>query len=261
MITGSIITLNESRRIVDCIESLWQVCDEILVIDSLSTDDTADLARAHGARVIEQPYLGDGPQRNVAIEHARNDWILSLDADERITPELAEEIKGLDLVASTEAAYATKRRNYVGSRWIKRCGWYPDYVVRLYHRRRTRHGEGVFHQSDLPVENPCRLENDMVHLSFDNLGQLFAKPDRDYPKRAAKALYRQGKRANAFAPVSHGLAAFGKHYLLKLGIIEGFDGLTVSLSRGMASYLKYAWLLDFQRDPKVREAEDFDSIW
>ncbi|NNE04986.1 MAG: glycosyltransferase family 2 protein [Xanthomonadales bacterium] len=261
MITGSIITYNESRNIVACIESLKLICDEIFVIDSLSTDDTVALARAHGARIIEHQYLGDGPQRNLLLDDASHDWIMSLDADERMTPELATEIRALDLANSPFDAYAMKRRNYIGSRWVRHCGWYPDYVVRLYHRMRTRHGDGKSHASDLPTRNIFKLEQAITHLTHENVSEVFAKPGRDYHSRAAKILYLKGKKVNPLSPALHGGSAFLKHYIFKLGFLDGLDGLTVCLGIALRSYGKYARLIEFYRDPEIRKREDFDRIW
>ena len=137
-ITGVIITLNEAQNIAECIASLQTVCNEIIVVDSGSQDQTREIAESCGARVFVQSYLGDGPQKNYGLQFATNDWILSLDADERLTPELIAEINQLNLNETQSDGFAARRRNYIGSRWIKRCGWYPDYCTRLYNRQKTR---------------------------------------------------------------------------------------------------------------------------
>ena len=259
-ITGVIITLNEANNIEDCIASLRLVCDEIIIVDSGSQDQTITLAEAAGARVFTQPYLGDGPQKNYGLQFAKNDWILSLDADERLTPELVSIVKQLDLATTSHDAFAMRRRNYIGSRWIRRCGWYPDYCVRLYNQRITRFKD-VKQHSFVEASAPKELNADLIHYSFKNLGELFAKPGRNFSSRSAKIMYQKGKRANAFSPVIHGLNAFFRKYLFQLGFLAGIDGLTVSLSSAMNSYLKYAKLLEFQRDPKVLQAEDFNKVW
>lgn len=153
-----------------------------------------------------------------------------------------------------------RRRNYIGSRWIKRCGWYPDYCVRLYNRQKTRFKE-VKQHSFVDAISPKKLNSDLIHYSFKNLGELFAKPGRNFSSRSAKIMYQKGKRANAFSPALHGFNAFLRKYIFQLGFLEGTDGLTVSLSSAMNSYLKYAKLLEFQRDPKVLQAEDFNKVW
>jgi glycosyltransferase involved in cell wall biosynthesis len=260
MITGVIITLNESRNIRECIESLQQVCSEVVVVDSLSDDDTQLIAKKAGAIVVEQTYLGDGFQKNVGLDYAKNDWILSIDADERLTPEAVIAIKKLNLTTTKHDAFAFKRRNYIGSRWIKRCGWYPDFCIRLYNKSKTRFSAVKQHAS-VQAKNPHHLDADLIHYSFENIGQLFAKPGRNFSGRAAKIMYQKGKRAKAWSPFTHGLNAFIRKYIFQRGFLGGVDGMTVALSSAVNSYLKYAKLLEYQRDPKVLEQEDFDKIW
>ena len=260
MITGVIITLNESRNILECIQSLQQVCSEVVIVDSLSSDDTREIALQAGAKVVEQPYIGDGLQKNVGLAHTENDWILSIDADERLTPEAVELIKQLDLTTTEHDGFAFRRRNYIGSRWIKQCGWYPDYCIRLYNKSKTRFSEVKQHAS-VQAKNPKQLDADLIHYSFDNIGQLFAKPGRNFSNRSAKIMYQKGKRANSFSPFLHGLSAFIRKYLLQKGFLGGVDGMTVAISAALNSYLKYAKLLEFQRDPKVLEKEDFNKVW
>jgi glycosyltransferase involved in cell wall biosynthesis len=260
MITGIVIALNESKNIVECLTSLKQVCSELIVVDSNSTDDTVKLAEEFGAKVVTQSYLGDGFQKNVGLAHTENNWVLSLDADERLTAEMVEVIKGLDLVTTAHDAFAFRRRNYIGSRWIKQCGWYPDYCIRLFDKSKTRFSEVKQHAS-VQAKNPDRLNADIIHYSFENLGQLFAKPGRNFSGRAAKIMYQKGKRANSFSPFTHGLSAFIRKYIFQKGFLGGVDGMTVALSASTNSYLKYAKLLEYQRDPKVLESEDFDKVW
>ncbi|MFT6926342.1 MAG: glycosyltransferase involved in cell wall biosynthesis [Psychromonas sp.] len=260
MITGMVITLNESKNIIGCIESLLQVCSEIIIVDSNSTDNTVELAESLGAKVITQSYLGDGFQKNVGLDYASNEWVLSLDADERLTDEMVSEIKAVDLTTTNHDAFAFRRRNYIGSRWIKQCGWYPDFCIRLYNSKKTKFSEVKQHAS-VQAQNPKRIEADIIHYSFENLGQLFAKPGRNFSGRAAKIMYKKGKCANSFSPFTHGLNAFIRKYIFQKGFLGGVDGMTVALSSAVNSYLKYAKLLEYQRDPKVIENEDFDKIW
>lgn len=259
-ITGIVITINEAKNIQACIDSLRQVCSEIIVVDSNSQDQTVALAEAAGAQVISQAYLGDGPQKNVGLQYASHDWVLSLDADERLTPELVETIRHLNLADTPHDAFAMRRRNYIGSRWIKRCGWYPDYCTRLYNRQKTRFKD-VKQHSYVDAANVAKLSSDLIHYSFQNLGELFAKTGRNFSSRSAKIMYQKGKRANAFSPALHGCNAFLRKYVFQLGLLAGVDGLTVALSSALNSYLKYAKLLEYQRDPKVLQAEDFNKVW
>lgn len=259
-ISGNIITLNEEKNIEQCVESLRQVCDEIVVVDSGSSDRTVEIAKSLGAIVIHQPYLGDGIQKNVALTHVSNDWILSLDADERLTAEMVQAIKSLDLENSDIDAYAFRRKNMIGSRWIKYCGWYPDYCTRLYNKKTARFAD-VKQHAKVVSRNTRLLDVDFYHYSFMNVGELFSKSGRNYSNRSAKIMFQQGKRANSFSPFLHGLSAFLKAYVFKRGFLQGVDGFSVALSSSLNSYLKYARLLEFQKDPEVLRNEDFNKIW
>lgn len=261
MISANIITLNEANNIADCIASVRQVCDEVIVVDSGSHDETVDIAESLNAKVIHQPYLGDGLQKNVALEHVSHDWVLSLDADERLTEEMVSTIRGLDLATTPHDAFAFRRRNMIGSRWIRVCGWYPDYCIRLYHHRRGARFSDVKQHASVNAKHPRRIGADVLHYSFNNLGELFAKPGRNFSGRAAKIMYQKGKRANAFSPFLHGLNAFVRKYIFQRGFMGGVDGMTVAISAALSSYLKYAKLLEYQRDPQVLANEDFNKVW
>ncbi|SDL54421.1 Glycosyltransferase involved in cell wall bisynthesis [Modicisalibacter muralis] len=259
-ISGVVITLNEAECIETCLASMSAVCDELIVVDSGSTDATCRLAEAAGARVIEQPYLGDGPQKNVGPAQATHRWILSIDADERLTDAAIATIQALDLANTGHDGFAFRRRNFIGSRWIKTCGWYPDYCIRLFDRERTAFSNSRQHAS-VQATQPRRLDADLEHYSFANLGELFSKASGRFSNRAAKIMYLKGKRANSWSPFIHGSNAFVRKYLFQRGFMSGIDGVSVALSAAVNAYLKYAKLLEFQRDAQVRKAEDFERIW
>lgn len=259
-ISGNIITLNEEKNIADCINSMKQVCDEIVVVDSGSSDNTVKIARELGATIITQKYLGDGIQKNVALEHITTSWVLSLDADERLTADMVNQIKALNLQSEAFESYSFRRRNMIGSRWIKRCGWYPDRCIRLYNKDKVRFAD-VKQHSKVVSKKVKHLNSDIIHYSFKNIGELFAKPGRNFSGRAAKIMYLKGKKANSFSPFLHGANAFIRKYFFQRGFMAGSDGLTISLSSAINSYLKYAKLLEYQRDPTVSDQDDFTNIW
>ncbi|AZV32446.1 glycosyltransferase family 2 protein [Cobetia sp. ICG0124] len=259
-ITGCVITLNEAHNIEDCLRSLAQVCDELIVVDSGSTDATCELARAMGAVVIDQPYLGDGPQKNVGPSYASHRWVLSLDADERLTDGAVSAIRELALDSTPHDGFALRRRNFIGSRWVRHAGWYPDYCLRLYDREKLAFRDSRQHSS-VQASHPCELDADLEHYSFANLGELFVKASGRFSNRAAKIMYQKGKRANAFTPFLHASNAFMRKFVFQAGFRDGVDGFSVALSASVNAYLKYAKLLEFQRDAKVREAEDFNKVW
>ncbi len=259
-ITGLIITLNEEKNILDCIASLRQICEEIIVVDSGSTDNTLALARSAGAVTLQQPYLGDGPQKNVGLSVASHTWVFSLDADERITPELAAEINALDLSASSADAYDMGRRNYIGSRWIRCCRWYPDRLVRLYRSDRTRYCDSRQHAS-VPCPHPGHLKGDLLHYTYADIGDMFSKQVRSFSKRSAKIIYLSGKKVHFWSPVVHGTASFFAHYFVRGGIWGGLYGLCISMAMSLNAFLKYARVLEYYRDPSVKAAEDFEKVW
>lgn len=259
-VSGIVTTLNEEANIEACVQSLLQVCDEVVVVDSGSTDRTVEIAQKAGASVYVQSYLGDGIQKNVALKYVRNLWVLSIDADERLTPELVECIRRTDFSSTPYDGFAIRRRNYVGSRWIKCCGWYPDYLVRLYRHDRLRFPE-VKQHATVPTRNTRRWAADLIHYRYHNLGELFAKPGRNYSTRGAKILYLKGKRGHWWSPLWHGMSAFVVNYFVRGGIWGGIDGLTLSKAVALNSYLKYAKLLEYSRDPKVLADEDFSNVW
>lgn len=138
-ISATVITLNEEGNIRDCILSLQKICNEVIVVDSLSTDNTVLIAEDSGAKVYKQKYLGDGPQKDFGVQFAKNDWMLSIDADERLDEDAILEIKKLDLNTTDYDGFALRRKNFVGEHWIKAAGFYPDSVVRLYNKNKTRY--------------------------------------------------------------------------------------------------------------------------
>lgn len=259
-ITGIITTLNEAHNVVDCIRSLQQVCDEVIVTDSYSTDNTVELATKAGAKVYLHEYIGDGLQKNLAIPFASNPWVLSLDADERLSEELVEEIRKIDFDTTTYDGFALRRRNYVGERWIKCCRWYPDYLVRLFRTSKLQFAELKQH-AFVPTKNTAQLKADIIHYRYHNYDELFAKPDRNYSTRGAKILFLNGKKANALSPIVHGFSAFFVNYFFRGGIFGGMDGYVLSKAIAHNSFMKYAKLLEYQKDKSVRDREDWSSVW
>ncbi|MBR4787791.1 MAG: glycosyltransferase family 2 protein [Bacteroidales bacterium] len=259
-ITGIITTLNEADNIVACIESLQRVCDEVIVTDSYSKDNTVELAQQAGAKVYLHEYIGDGLQKNLALPYAKNRWVLSLDADERLSDELVEQICKTDFDATNYDGFALRRRNFIGTRWVKCCRWYPDYLVRLFRKDKLQFAELKQH-AYVPTTNTAKMKADILHYRYHNYDELFSKPERNYSTRGAKILFLKGKKACALSPWLHGSAAFFVNYFLRGGIFGGMDGYVLSKAIAHNSFLKYAKLLEFQRDESVRDNEDWTSVW
>jgi len=243
-ITANIITLNEENNIEEVIKSVQSVCDEVLVVDSLSSDKTCEIAKKLGAKVIEQEYLGDGPQKAFGAPYASNDWILSIDADERLDLNAIEAIKNLDLYNSKYDAYSFARKTYVGDNFIKL--WYPDRVTRLYNRKVCEYSKIQGH-AKVETSNVCDLPVDMLHYSYDDYIHMM-KTTGKFITRGAKLSYEDGKRASAFDPVIHGIGALFKALILKGGAFHGINGWNVAVISAYSSYMKYALMLEMQKN-------------
>lgn len=243
-ITANIITLNEENNIEEVIKSVQTVCDEVLVVDSLSSDKTCEIAERLGAKVIHQAYLGDGPQKAFGAPFAKNDWVLSIDADERLDTNAIEAIKQLDLDNTPYDAFSFARKTYVGKNFIKL--WYPDRVTRLYNRQKCAYSTAKGH-AKVETENVFDLEADMLHFSYENYVHMIRTTEK-FIKRGAVLAYEDGKRANKFDPIIHGVGALFKTLILKGGAFHGINGWNVAVISAFSSYMKYAVMLEMQQN-------------
>jgi glycosyltransferase involved in cell wall biosynthesis len=238
-----VIALNAAAQLPECLASV-AFADEVVVVDSGSSDGTAQVASRYGARVIVKEWLGFGRQKQFAVEQAMHDWVLCLDADERVSPELAASlVRTLD--APDAPVYRMARRNRFLGRWLRHGEGYPDWSARLFDRRQARWSDDAVHEKVLgaPVGT---LGGDLLHESAQDLSSYLEKQNR-YTTLAAQELHRRGHRASlvdlAFSP----LARFLKYYLLRLGFLDGMPGL-VHISIGcMNSFMKYAKLADLYK--------------
>ncbi|MCD6432586.1 MAG: glycosyltransferase family 2 protein [Sulfurimonas sp.] len=243
-ITANIITLNEEKNIKDVMESVQEVCDEVLVVDSLSSDKTCEIAESLGARIVKQEYLGDGKQKAFGTPLAKYDWILSIDADERLDKNAIEAIKNLDLENSEYDAYSFARKTFVGKNFIKL--WYPDRVTRLYNRQKCGYTTAGGH-ARVDTKSVKDLEADMLHYSYDNYAHMI-KTTHKFITRGARISYEDGKRASKLDPFTHGVGALFKALILKGGIFHGINGWNVAVISAFSSYMKYALMLEMQED-------------
>jgi glycosyltransferase involved in cell wall biosynthesis len=225
-ITGTIITFNEEGRIAEAIRSM-ACCDEVLVVDSGSTDRTRDIAAACGARVLTRAWEGYSAQKNFAAEQARHDWIFSLDADERISIELADDIVRWKQQPPGGAALTMPRRAFYMGAWIRHSGWYPDRKIRLYHRRRTR-WEGGFVHEQMTVEGGIEnLRGDLLHFPFRNWRDHLDRIDR-YTALASEAARQRGGRPKPLKLTLGPPAAFLKSFVAQAGFLDGWRGLAIA---------------------------------
>jgi glycosyltransferase involved in cell wall biosynthesis len=240
----TIIARNEAADIGAAIASVaW--ADDILVVDSQSTDATADLARAAGARVIVRDWPGYIEQKNFAASQAAHDWILSLDADERATPALAREIQQT-LEQPVHRAFQIPRVTWYLGEWIRATDWYPDYQTRLYDRRAARWTGRYVHEGVTVDGTTGRLRADLQHFAYRDISDHLETIDR-YTTLAARQMHEDGRRASPVALLVQGPAAFLRNYLLRGGFRLGTTGLVVSTLNAYYVFLKFAKLWQWQR--------------
>ena len=236
-----VITRDAAAQLPECLASA-RFAAETIVVDSGSRDDTVELARRSGARVIAQDWLGFGPQKNFAVAAAAHDWVLCLDADERVTPELAAAIAALFVPGPPPAAaYACARRNRFLGRWLAHGEGYPDWNVRLFDRRQARWTDDAVHEHVVAAGAVARIRGDLLHASAESLDAYWAKQNR-YTTLQAEALHARGERAGALRLVASPVARFVRFYILKLGCLDGLAGLVHIAIGSFASFMKYAKL-------------------
>ena len=243
-ISVAIITKNEEERLPDCIKSA-AFAEEILVVDSGSGDRTREVARSLDARVLNEPWRGFSGQKQFAVDQCRHDWVLILDADERIPKDTVKAITEALTFRNPDiaAAFGFRRKNYLRGRWIRHCGWWPDRIVRLVDRRRGRFDGRPVHERWITEGEVKSLDAIIEHISFRNFSELVKKME-DYSDLAARDLYDKKGRISPLKPVSHGLWMFMKTYFIERGFLEGFDGFVISVMNAGGSFLKYAKLIE-----------------
>lgn len=240
-VSVAIVARNEQERLPGCLESVG-FADEVLVVDSESLDRTVDIASSFGATVLIEKWRGYSGQKQYAVDHCRNPWVLILDADERVPPETAEVIKEAVSGANPSVSgFSFRRKNFLHGKWVRRCGWWPDRVLRLVDRRKGRFDGRSVHEQWITGGKTHDLDACIEHISFKDYSQLIDKMER-YSCLASADLFERNIRANAITPVSHACWMFLKTYVLELGVLEGFDGLVISLTNAGGSFLKYAKL-------------------
>ena len=245
-LTVTVITYNESAHIAAALQSVtW--ADEIIVVDSGSTDATVDIARARGTRVIVREWPGYSAQKNFAADQASNDWVLSMDADERVTPALAAEIRELLRRGPTAPGYRIRRvTNYLG-RWIRSTDWFPDYQLRLYDRRRGRWNGLTIHESFRLTEGqPAKLHGELEHYAYRDIAHHLSKINA-YTTLVAEQWHEGGRRTNVVAIAIHPWLAFLRNYVLRAGFKDGALGFIISVLNSYYVFLKLAKLWERQR--------------
>ena len=247
-ISAVLITFNEEANIADALHSVeW--ADERLVVDSKSTDRTIEIARELGARVITRDWPGFSKQKQFAVDSAENDWILSIDADERVTPELRGEIEGLRQRNELAEGYRIPRLSTYMGREIRHSGWYPDRQLRLFDRRKGRWNGRIIHESfELePGAKTADLENHLLHFRVTDAAYHHKMIGERYAPLAARQMLESGRGTSKTKVLISGPAAFIRSYFLKLGILDGFPGYCIARFAAHNAYLKHLLLLEMQR--------------
>lgn len=239
-----VITRDAGAQLAACLDSALFAA-ETLVVDSGSRDDTVEIARTHGARVIEQPWLGFGPQRRYAVTQAANDWVLCLDADEQLSPELGAAIAAA-LQKPGHTAFEMARRNRFFGQWLRHGEGYPDWTLRLFDRRHARWTDDAVHEHVVADGPVGRLDGDLLHASAESLDDYIAKQNR-YTTLQAQAMHARGERFSWIRLIGSPLVRFARFYLLRGGFLDGTAGLVHIAIGCFASFCKYAKLRALER--------------
>ena len=233
-VSVTIIAFNEEENIEDALKSVhW--AEEIIVVDSGSTDSTIEISKKYTDKVFFNKWEGFAKQKSFALAKAQNDWVLSLDADERISEELKEEIQNSDLTSAD--GYYIRRKNYFLDKAIKYCGWGYDYQLRLFKKNKTKLTDRLVHEGFEVNGKTSRLQNQMIHLTHTDLKKTFAKIN-DYSTLEAEEKYNR-KKINGFTMVLYPLIAFIQHYFFRKGFLDGVHGLMVSINHAMTKLQVY----------------------
>ena len=245
-----LITRNEEANLDDCLASLEGIAHQIVVVDTNSTDRTLEIAKTHGA-VVSQPtdWPGFGPQKNRALDLATGDWVLSLDADERLTPALRSEIVTAIHHSAHVDCFAIPRLSWYCGRFIRHSGWNPDYVDRLFRKGTAHFSDDLVHERLIPQGQVAKLENLMLHFSFMNYSQVLQKVDR-YSTASAEQAFAKGKTSSPLKAILHGAWSFIKTYIIRAGFLDGAQGFALAMSNSQGTYYRYLKLWQLCQDAR-----------
>jgi glycosyltransferase involved in cell wall biosynthesis len=240
-LSAIVITKNEAANIADCLDAL-AFCDERIVVDGGSSDETRSIARTKGARVVCHDWRGFGPQKNHALSLANGDWVLSVDADERVSAELAAAIRTA-LENSAVDAYEFPRLSSFCGRTMRHSGWYPDYVLRLFRREKARFNDVIVHERVICDGIVKRLVPPLIHHPVRRLEDALSRVDR-YSTASAEALVGSNRKISFMTGIGHGLGSFLRTYVLQAGFLDGAEGFLLAVANAEGSYYRYmkAWL-------------------
>ncbi|MEE4259944.1 MAG: glycosyltransferase family 2 protein [Bacteroidales bacterium] len=245
-----IITLNEEKNIARCLKSVEEIADEIVIVDSNSTDKTPEICKSFGARFIQHPFEGYVKQKNFAVSQAKYDHVLSLDADEALSEKLLASIKLVKENFEADGYTMNRMTNYAG-KWIKHSGWYPDIKLRLFDRRKGKWTGLIIHEKfELYKGGQIKhLNGDLLHFSFYSVDEHRRQSDK-FTSLGAKADYEKGKKAPVYKIWGSPIVKFLKDYIFNLGFLDGREGFVICWISAGASYTKYQKLKKLYKENK-----------
>ena len=237
----TVITKNEVNFIRACLDSVrW--ADEIIIVDSGSTDGTVEICREYTDKIMLTDWPGFGPQKNRALAMATSEWVLSLDADEQVSPELKQEILSAMSFPEDHAAFDLPRRSSYCGRRMRHSGWWPDYVTRLFRRGSARFSDDLVHERLVVDGRIGRLREPLIHAAFENLENVLETMDR-YSTIGARMMHDRGKKATMATAILHGFWSFFHTYVVRSGFLDGRTGFMLAVSNAEGTYYKYLKLL------------------
>ncbi|QIQ20260.1 glycosyltransferase family 2 protein [Zophobihabitans entericus] len=252
-ISAVIITLNEEKNIGRCLASLQGIADEIIIVDSFSTDKTEEICQQYGAKFIRQAWLGYGKQKNFAAEQAQYDYILSLDADEALSDELKASILQLKSQSMSEAYSLNRLTNYCG-KWIRHCGWYPDRKIRLWKKGCANWTTPRVHETIKLAPNitPIHLKGDLLHYTYYTIGEHIQIANK-YTTLVAEEYADRGRKASFIKIFLNPPFSFFRDYFLRLGILDGYYGFVICAVASFSTFLKYSKLKQVLEQRKLEQ--------
>jgi glycosyltransferase involved in cell wall biosynthesis len=237
----TVITKNEENFIRTCLESVvW--ADEIIIVDSGSTDGTVEICREYTDKIMLTDWPGFGPQKNRALAMATSEWVLSLDADEHVSPELKQEILSAISAPEDYVAFDLPRRSSYCGRRIRHSGWWPDYVTRLFRRGSARFSDDLVHERLIVDGHIGRLREPLIHVAFENLENVLGTMNR-YSTMGARMMHNRAKKATMATAILHGFWSFFHTYVVRAGFLDGREGFMLAVSNAEGTYYKYLKLL------------------
>ena len=241
-----LITMNEAAFVKTCLESVaW--ADEIIVVDSGSADNTVDICREYTSKILLTNWPGPGAQRNRAIEMATGDWVLALDADEWVTPELKAEMQAVIREPGNNVAFEMPRLSSYCGRYIHHSGWWPDRITRLFKRGRARFNAELIHDHMIVDGKVGRLSNHLMHEAFEDLEDVLGKVNR-YSTDSARVMLSHGRKASISTAILHGLWSFFHTYIIRAGFLDGREGFMLAVSNAEGTYYKYLKLMLMRKE-------------